>query len=73
MPGDLPFWLTDWSALVGLPALVLAVVAWLGDRRRARRSDPDAVGFMPWTGLFFWASLIACVALGLMLREAFAG
>jgi len=54
----------------GLAAVGIAAVAWLGDRRRMRRSDPDAVGFMPWTGLFVWALLIACILLGLSARQA---
>jgi hypothetical protein len=49
-------------------AVALALFAWAGDRRRMRRSDPDAVGFMPWTGVFFWATLVACVLLGFGLR-----
>jgi hypothetical protein len=56
----------------GLAAL-LALVAWLGDRRRMRRTRPDAVGFMPWTALFFWALLAAVVLLGLGAREWAAG
>ena len=44
-------------------AALLAAVAWLADRRRARRSDPDAVGFMPWTTLFFWSAFVAFLAL----------
>jgi len=54
----------------GLAAVGIAAVAWLGDRRRMRRSDPDAVGFMPWAGLFFWALLVACILLGLSARQA---
>lgn len=50
---DVPFDLL----LAGLAAVALAVVAWLADRRRIRRSAPDAVGFMPWTTLFFWSVL----------------
>ena len=57
----------------GLAALVLAVAAWLGDRRRIRRRDPDAVGFMPWTGLFFFALFAACILLGLAIRDWIAG
>lgn len=39
-----------------LAAVTIAVTAWLADRRRMRRADPDAVGFMPWTDLFFWSA-----------------
>lgn len=45
--------------LAALAASLLALIAWFADRRRSRRSDPDAVGFMPWTTLFFWAAFIA--------------
>ncbi|MFA7602580.1 MAG: hypothetical protein WCY29_06185 [Novosphingobium sp.] len=41
--------------LAGIAAVALAAFAWLADRRRTRRSAPDAVGFMPWTTLFFWS------------------
>lgn len=51
--------------LVALVAAALAVTAWLADRRRMRRREPDAVGWMPWTGVFFWSLAIACVAAGL--------
>lgn len=50
---------------VGTVAAMIAVGAWLGDRRRMRRDRPDAVGFMPWRDVFFWALLVAVVALGL--------
>jgi hypothetical protein len=60
-------------ALGGALAVVVAVVAWLGDYRRMRRRDPDAVGFMPWTGLFFWALFAACALLGLAAKAWLAG
>jgi hypothetical protein len=60
-------------AIVAGAAVVLAARAWFADRRRMRRSDPDAVGFMPWTAIFFVALLAACILIGLAAREWFAG
>ena len=57
----------------GAIAVVIAVIAWAGDRRRMRRSDPDAVGFMPWRDLSFFALLAACILLGLAAKAWFAG
>ena len=59
--------------MVGAVAAGLAAWASLADRRRVRRSNLDAVGFMPWTPIFFVSLLVACVALGLAAREWFAG
>jgi hypothetical protein len=47
----------------------MAGLAWFADRRRMRRTDPDKVGFMPWTGLFFWALMAAIVLLALAGME----
>jgi len=56
--------LSDHSALAGgLLAALVAAFAWWGDRRRMTRRDPDRVGIMPWTGLFFWAVLFAVLLL----------
>lgn len=57
-------WL-EWFALPGGLALCLAIFAGWADRRRMHRTDPDAVGLVPWTGVAFWASLGAVVLLGL--------
>lgn len=57
----------------GLTAAVVAAIAWAGDWRRKHRRDPDAVGFMPWTTVFLLAFVIACVLLGLTVREWVAG
>ena len=54
----------------GLAALVLAVISWLGDRRRMRRTDPDAVGLMPWRDLSFWSSIAAMILLGFAAHSA---
>ncbi|HUD29366.1 MAG TPA: hypothetical protein VMQ93_10870 [Novosphingobium sp.] len=55
--------------IFGSLAAVLAAVAWFGDRRRHRRQDLDRVGFMPWTGVFFWSLLGAVLLLGLSARR----
>jgi hypothetical protein len=60
-------------AIGGGLAVVIAVIAWLGDRRRMRRSDPDAVGFMPWRDVFFWALLAAVVLFGLAVKDWLGG
>ena len=54
----------------GLAAVALALAAWLADRRRARRSDPDAVGFMPWTTVYFWTSLLAMLLLAMAALQS---
>lgn len=56
--------------LPGLLAVAVAIVAWLGERRRMNRSDPDAVGFMPWRTIAFFALFAACLLLGLAARAA---
>ncbi len=72
LQGPIADWLdqdwVQWFLLPGLAALVLAVVAWLGDRRRMTRSDPDAVGLMPWRDLAFWTSCAAVLLLAAAAR-----
>ena len=58
---------------IGALAATLALAAGLADRRRARRENLDAVGFMPWTAIFILGLFTACVTLGLAARLWFAG
>ena len=60
-------------ALAGSCSALLAAIAWAGDHRRMRRSNPDDVGFMPWTVIFFGALIVALVLLGLAARAWLAG
>jgi hypothetical protein len=53
-----------WMLAGGALAMLVAIVAWLGDHRRARRRHIDAVGFMPWTDVFFWSTMLAVLLLG---------
>ncbi|AXU19601.1 hypothetical protein C7W88_12120 [Novosphingobium sp. THN1] len=56
----------------GALALVVATTSVWAERRRFRRVNLDAVGFMPWTVIYMIAFLAACVFLGLAAREWFA-
>jgi hypothetical protein len=55
---------TPWMLMAGGFAAAVAIVAWLGDHRRTRRSQLDRVGFMPWTDVFFWSTMLAVLLLG---------
>lgn len=55
--------------LAGGALLLVALAAFAGERRRMRRKHIDAVGWMPWTTLFFVAffcgvSLLAVAVAG---------
>lgn len=63
------FSIASFPLIGGLIALTIAIVAWFGDRRRRRRKDPDAVGFMPWTSVSFFSLFAACVLLGFAARQ----
>jgi hypothetical protein len=47
--------------------LVVSLLAWLGDRRRRRRTDINAVGWVPWRDL---SALTAFAGLVLMAMAA---
>ena len=57
------------AALAGGALLTLAVWSAVAERRRLRRTRIDAVGFMPWTAVFFLAffpgvTLLAMAVMG---------
>ena len=74
IPAALDDWLYHdwvlWWLLPGIGAALVAVLAWAADRRRMRRSDPDAVGFMPWGTVFVLALFVILIAAIFILRDA---
>ena len=55
--------------VASVSAVVLAVIAWVGETKRLRRKGLDRVGFMPWTGIFFVAVLAAVVLIALAVKQ----
>lgn len=77
LQGPIADWLDQdwvrWFLLPAIIALTLAVGGWLGDRRRMRRSAPDAVGWVPWRDLSFFAGFAAILLLVGALKGWLAG
>ena len=67
--------LSDFATMraLGIAAATIAALAWWGDRRRIRRADLDAVGWVPWTPVFFVSLMVAVIALGLAAKAWLAG
>ena len=49
-------------------ALALAGLATWGDRRRAGRTEPDAMGFMPWALVLVVAMIVAAACAAFALK-----
>jgi hypothetical protein len=66
----------DLMAMAGGGFLLLAALAILGDRLRARRprtEQLDRVGWMPWTSIFMAAAIIGGGLVALSLPQALFG
>lgn len=50
-------------------AIIIALIAVVGDRRRNRRENPDDVGFMPWALVQVIAFLVAMILAGLAVSS----
>ncbi len=64
---------SSWLAMIAAAALALAGFAWWRDHRRRHRSEPDAVGPVPWTSVFFFAMLVGVVSLSTAVKLWLAG
>jgi hypothetical protein len=53
--------------MIGVGASVTVAVAAFAERRRTRRHDLDAVGFMPWPLISLLATFIALMAFAVAL------
>ena len=60
-------------ALAGAALLLVALAAFLGDRRRMRRNHIDAVGWMPWTTVSVLASFAGLTLMAMALTGWLAG
>jgi hypothetical protein len=57
-----------WTAMAVLSA-VIVVVSSLADRRRYRRSNIEAVGFMPWTAITVMSVLATVLSIALAIKS----
>jgi hypothetical protein len=56
------------TALWGAGVLLIALVALWAETRRVKRTKIDAVGWMPWTRIFFVALLLGITLLMMALK-----
>lgn len=61
----------DWVRYLLLPgfaALSLALLGWRKEHARKNRKHPDAVSWVPWLSVTFWASFAALILLSSAAR-----
>jgi hypothetical protein len=56
-----------WTAISLLSGVVVAVSS-IADRRRNRRNNIEAVGFMPWTAITVFAVLATVISAALAIK-----
>ena len=56
------------TAIWGAAVLLIALAALWAERRRVKRKHIDAVGWMPWTRIFFAALLVGITLLMMALK-----
>ena len=61
------------AAIAGGALLLVAIASAVAERRRLRRRHIDAVGFMPWTTVFFLTFFPGVVLLALAAKGWLAG
>lgn len=61
------------AALWGGALLVVAGLAMWAEIRRTRRRNPDRVGCVPWTTVFFLAALLGVVLIAMAIKGWAAG
>ena len=56
------------AGIAGAALLIVALAAVVAERRRTRRAEIDAVGFMPWTTIFFLAFFCGVLLVSLAVK-----
>lgn len=60
-------------SMIGVAAVLIGTFATFAERRRARRTDLDRVGFMPWPLIVVLATLIALFAFAIAIAQGVRG
>lgn len=54
--------------IVGVAALAITLLAAIAERRRLKRRDIEAIGFMPWPAISILATVTALFSFALAIR-----